>query len=96
MMLRGHVRAVPVALFALSAGCASLANTEAQHRAEQRAALCQRANPFVNIASIDRDGRIRFWYSVATDRAAMLQCLADANRTGEPLPEPVPMGVPRP
>jgi hypothetical protein len=73
----------------LMAGCASLANTEAQHIAEQRWRACQGQAPFVLLLSIDTDGRIRFRHAVPTDRVAMLQCLSDANQTGPRLPEPV-------
>ena len=42
--------------------------------------------------SFDRvslDGRITFQFTNSADRQAVVLCLAEAGRTGPPLPEPV-------
>jgi hypothetical protein len=91
-------RALSAALLtclAVVTGCASLANTDAQRVAEQRWRACQRKVAFVQIDSIDLDGRIRFRHVAPTDRVAMLQCLSDANQTAPRLPEPVAIQEPR-
>jgi hypothetical protein len=79
----------------MAASCASLANTEAQRLAEQRWHACERQVAFVQIRSVDADGRIRFSHVAPSDRVAMLRCLSDAGQAGPRLPEPVAIQEPR-
>jgi len=73
-------------------GACAIANTPQQDLAYARWAKCNA--PFVQLEWVGLDGRITFRFSTAGSRQEVLQCLADAGRTGPPLPEPV--GVPPP
>ena len=81
-----------VALFLVACG---LANTPQQDLAYARWAKCNSTS-----ATLDRvgvDGGITFRYTAPGDREAIVQCLAEASRTGPPLPEPTgvrPLGGP--
>jgi hypothetical protein len=72
--------------------CATAANTPQQNLAYERWARC--AVAYVQLEGISLDGRITFQFSNSTDRNAVVQCLAEAGRTGSPLPEPVPVRPP--
>ena len=78
--------------FALFLGACAITNTPQQDLAYARWAKCNA--PFVQLEWVGLDGRITFRFSTAGSRQEVLQCLADAGRTGPPLPEPV--GVPPP
>ena len=80
-----RVRAVFV--FALFLGACTIANTPQQELAYARWAKCNSTS-----ATLDRiglDGGITFRYSTPGDREEIVQCFAEAARTGQPLPEPV-------
>lgn len=68
-------------------GCATVANTPQQDLAYERWAKCK--GPFVLLEWVEVDGRITFRYNSASAQQEVVQCLAAANRTGPPLPEPV-------
>jgi hypothetical protein len=73
-----------VALFLVACG---LANTPQQDLAYARWAKCNSTS-----ATLDRvglDGGITFRYTAPGDQEAIVQCFAEAGRTGQPLPEPV-------
>ena len=72
--------------------CATAANTPQQNLAYERWARCKSA--YVQIEQVSLDGRITFQFSNAADRQAVVQCLAEAGRTGSPLPEPVAVRPP--
>jgi hypothetical protein len=72
---------------ALAVGaCATAANTPQQDLAYERWAKCRVA--YVQLQDVSVDGRIGFLFTGAADRETVLRCLADAGRTGTPLPEP--------
>lgn len=85
--LRAALRLV-LATLLLAAGCATLADTPAQERAERRWESCRAAAPGAQLTRVDPDGRLRAEVSSAFDRARLLECLRAAG-TGEPLPEPL-------
>jgi hypothetical protein len=76
-----------------SCGCAfflaacAIANTPQQDLAYARWAKCNA--PYVQLEHVDLDGRITFKISNEGSRQQVLQCLAEAGRSGPPLPEPV-------
>ena len=72
--------------FALFLGACGIANTPQQDLAYTRWAKC--SAPYVSLERVDLDGRITFRFSTDGGRQAVLQCLAEAGRTGPPLPEP--------
>jgi hypothetical protein len=72
-------------------GACAIANTPQQDLAYARWAKC--TAPYVSLERVDLDGRITFRYSSPGGRDAVLQCLAAADRTGPPLPEPVAVGL---
>ncbi len=81
--------------FALFLGACAIANTPQQDLAYARWAKCNA--PYVSLDRVDVDGRITFKISNEGSRQQVLQCLAEAGRTGPPLPEPVgvwPVGGP--
>jgi hypothetical protein len=78
--------------FAFFLGACAIANTPQQDLAYARWAKCNA--PYVQLDRVDLDGRIRFRFSNMGGEQAVLQCLAEAGRTGPPLPEAV--GVPPP
>jgi len=86
---RGWLLIAALALFL--AACA-IANTPQQDLAYARWAKCNA--PYVSLERVDLDGRITFRFSSDGGRQEVLQCLAEAGRTGPPLPEAV--GVPPP
>jgi len=77
---------------ALFLGACAIANTPQQDLAYARWAKCNA--PYVQLDRVDLDGRIMFRFSNKGGEQAVLQCLAEAGRTGPPLPEAV--GVPPP
>ena len=78
--------------FALFLGACAIANTPQQDLAYARWAKCNAS--YVSLERVDLDGRITFRFSSEGGRQEALQCLAEAGRTGPPLP--VPVGVPPP
>ena len=81
-----------VALFLVACG---IADTPQQNLAYARWAKCNSTSG--TLERVDLDGRIIFRYTTAGDREEIVQCLAEAGRTGPPLPEPVgvrPIGGP--
>src|SRR5215475_859377 len=73
--------------FALFLGACAIANTPQQDLAYERWAKCNSTS-----ATLDRvglDGGITFRYTAPGDREAIVQCFAEAGRTGQPLPQPV-------
>ena len=78
------VRSCGVALFLVACG---LANTPQQDLAYARWAKCNSTS--ATLARVDLDGQITFRYTTAGDREEIVQCFAEAGRTGPPLPEPV-------
>jgi len=73
-----------VALFLVACG---IADTPQQNLAYARWAKCNSTSG--TLERVDLDGRIIFRYTTAGDREEIVQCLAEAGRTGPPLPEPV-------
>ena len=73
--------------FAFFLGACAIANTPQQDLAYSRWANC--SAPYVSLERVDLDGRITFRISNEGSRQETLQCLAEAGRTGPPLPEPV-------
>jgi hypothetical protein len=73
--------------FALFLGACAITNTPQQELAYARWAKCNA--PYVSLERVDLDGRITFKISNEGSRQQVLQCLAEAGRTGPPLPEPV-------
>jgi hypothetical protein len=71
----------------VAAGACATANTPQQELAYERWAGC--GTGFVQLDRVDLDGRIRFTFTDSAGRRAVLECLADAGRTGPPLPEPL-------
>jgi hypothetical protein len=68
------------------AACAT-ANTPEEKLALDRWAKCRAA--YTQLERLDLDGRITFLASDSSTRQEVLDCLADASRTGPPLPPPV-------
>jgi hypothetical protein len=91
----GRLKAAVVAScgFALFLGACTIANTPQQDLAYARWAKCDSSFPVV-LERVDLDGRITFWLSSARGQE-ILQCLAEAGRTGPPLPEPVGVCPPK-
>jgi hypothetical protein len=58
----------------------TIANTPQQDLAYARWAQCDA--PFARLQRVDLDGRITFQFTNASERQTILQCLADADRTG--------------
>ena len=67
--------------------CAVATNTPQQNLAYERWARCN--VPFVQLEQVDLDGRITFRVSNASTQQEVFRCLAEADRTGPPLPEPL-------
>lgn len=76
---------------ALFLGACAIANTPQQELAYARWAQCN--SPAGQLERVDLDGRITFRYSSPRGRETVLQCLAQAGRTGPSLPEPVAVGL---
>lgn len=72
-------------------GACAIANTPQQNLAYTRWAQC---NSSAQLERVDLDGRITFRFTSPGSREEILGCLAEANRTGQPLPAPVSVGVP--
>src|SRR6266446_8465709 len=73
--------------FAIFLGACAIANTPQQDLAYARWAQCNAS--FAQLERVDLDGRITFRFTNAAERREILQCLAEAGRTGPALPEPV-------
>ena len=73
--------------FAVFLGACAIANTPQQDLAYARWAQCNAS--FAQLERVDLDGRITFRFTNAAERREILQCLAEAGRTGPSLPEPV-------
>jgi hypothetical protein len=78
---------------ALFLGACAIANTPQQDLAYARWAKCNSSFPVV-LERVDLDGRITFWLSGARSQE-VLQCLAEAGRTGPLLPEPLGVCPPK-
>jgi len=78
--------------FALFLGACAITNTPQQDLAYARWAKCNA--PYVSLERVDLDGRITFRFSSEGGRQEVLQCLAEAGRTGPLLPEPVGVSPP--
>ena len=78
--------------FALFLGACAIANTPQQDLAYARWAKC--SAPYISPERVDLDGRITFRFSSEGSRQGVLQCLAEAGRTGPPLPDPVGLHPP--
>lgn len=73
----------------------TIANTPQQELAYNRWAKCNSRS--ATLERVDLDGRIMFRYTTAGGRQEIVQCLAEAERAGPPLPEPIgvrPVGGP--
>jgi hypothetical protein len=70
----------------LALGACATANTPQQNLAYERWARC--SSPYVQLERVELDGGIVFMVSDATGRQDVLQCLAEAGRTGPALPPP--------
>jgi hypothetical protein len=70
----------------VAVGACATANTPQQDLAYERWAKC--GTGFVQLDRVDLDGRILFTYTDSSGRQTVLGCLAEAGRTGPPLPEP--------
>ena len=86
---RGHVlqRVGAVFAFALFLAACAIANTPQQDLAYARWGKCNSTS--ATLDRVDLDGRITFRYTAPGDREQIVQCFAEASRTGQPLPEPV-------
>ena len=80
-------RPLLIAALVLLLGACGITNTPQQDLAYARWAKCNA--PYVQLEHVDLDGRITFKISNEGSRQQVLQCLAEAGRTGPPLPEPV-------
>jgi hypothetical protein len=80
------VRLLRAGCAALTLGACASANTPQQNLAYERWDKCR--TPYTQLQEVGLDGRIGFMFTNSADRQDVLQCLADAGRTGSPLPEP--------
>jgi outer membrane biogenesis lipoprotein LolB len=71
----------------LLTACASIANTPAQNLAYDRWATCD--VPYSSLEKVDLDGRITFLATSSSVQEEIFRCLAEAQRTGQRLPDPV-------
>ena len=78
-----------VGSLALAAGCVSLVDTPAQELARNRWTVCHARVTGTELNTVQRDGRISFWYSGAGESQTMLECLREAAKMGPDLPEPI-------
>jgi hypothetical protein len=78
---------------ALFLGACAITNTPQQDLAYARWAKCNSSFPVV-LERVDLDGRITFWLSSGRSQE-VLQCLAEAGRTGPLLPEPLGVCPPK-
>ena len=79
--------------FALFLGACAIANTPQQDLAYARWAKCNSSSFPVELERVDLDGRITFRFGPGGQE--VWQCLAEAGRTGAPLPEPVGVCPPK-
>jgi len=77
---------------ALLLGACAVANTQQQELAYARWAKC--SSSAGQLERVDLDGRITFRFNRPGGRDEIKDCLAEASRTGPPLPEPVAFGLP--
>jgi hypothetical protein len=77
---------------ALALGACATTNTPQQNLAYERWSKCAAA--YVQLEQISVDGRITFQFSNSADRLQVVQCLAEAGRTGSPLPDPIAVRPP--
>jgi hypothetical protein len=77
---------------ALFLGACAVMNTPRQDQAYARWAKCNA--PFAQLQRVDLDGRITFQFTNASERQEILQCLAEAGRTGPSLPAPEHVPLP--
>jgi hypothetical protein len=73
--------------FALCLGACAIANTPQQDLAYARWATCGSSRSA--LLRVDLDGRITFRVTSPGDRQEIQQCLIEAGRAGQSLPEPV-------
>jgi hypothetical protein len=78
--------------FTLFLGACAIANTPQQDLAYARWAKCDSTSG--QLIRVDLDGRITFRVASPGGQQGILQCLAEAGRTGPPLPEPVAVPLP--
>ena len=79
--------------FALFLGACTIANTPQEDLAYARWAKCNASLFPLELERVDLDGRITF--RLAPNGQEVVQCLAEAGRTGPPLPEPVGVCPPK-
>jgi hypothetical protein len=72
---------------AVALGACASANTPQQNLAYERWSKC--AVAYVQLDRIGVDGQITFQVTSSSHQEAVGRCLAEAGRTGPPLPEPV-------
>jgi hypothetical protein len=82
--VRARRVAALAALAATLGACA--ANTPQQALAYERWARCNA--PYVSLEGIGVDGQITFQFSNSAARDETFRCLAEAGRSGPPLPAP--------
>jgi hypothetical protein len=80
------VHIIGTCCLALALGACATANTPQQNLAYERWEKCR--VPYTQLKDVGLDGGITFIVTNGGDRQDVLQCLAQANRTGPPLPEP--------
>jgi hypothetical protein len=78
--------------FTLFLGACAIANTPQQDLAYTRWAKCHSTSG--QLIRIDLDGRITFRVTGPGGQQEIVQCLAEADRTGPSLPEPVAIPLP--
>jgi len=81
-----QVRVAACVGLVVAVGACATANTPQQDLAYERWAKC--GTGFVQLDRVDLDGRILFAFTDSSGQRAVLECLAEAGRTGPPLPEP--------
>src|SRR5689334_2414161 len=74
-------------LAALALTACATANTPAQNLAYERWAKCEA--PYTQLEGVALDGRITFLASSSSSQRDVVQCLVDAGRGAQPLPEPI-------
>jgi len=93
--LMGRLALLLPAAALLGAGCASIQNTPTQDLAYDRWRSCASSLSGTALERVDANGRIVFSFASGWERNHVLECLAQADRTGPPLPEPLPVLLPR-
>jgi hypothetical protein len=84
--LKPSFEVIGASCLVLVLGACAISNTPQQDLAYERWARC--ASPYVQLERVDVDGRISFLFSNPSAQPEILQCLAEAGRTGPALPEP--------